>query len=73
MKKYAHLVELNKDKQLLVISRLFEDETKELYTHIDFTKIREQPEKFLRMIGENIFLDTEIGREILTKINYKSP
>ncbi|MDF2179899.1 hypothetical protein P2G88_16725 [Aliiglaciecola sp. CAU 1673] len=74
MNSFVHIVEIDKEKQLIVINRRFENGRVELYSSIDIRELKSNPLLAIFMIGENILLDTEEGRaiidEVVSKGNY---
>lgn len=66
---YRHLIEINEKERLLTIYRVKGSEY-EVYTSVKMpdTKYMDNPkavDDFCRILGENILLDTPIGRKVL--------
>jgi hypothetical protein len=68
MNKYKHIVDIDEETGLLIINRFFEDGRVSLYTHIELSKLKENPKEIIYMIGENILLDSPVGRKFLPKL-----
>lgn len=66
MSKFSHLVKIGEDKQLLIL-RVYEGGKEELYTSIELPDPNNEEElnEFLRLLGENIILDSPIARDLL--------
>jgi hypothetical protein len=67
---FSHLVEIDEDAKKLKIFRVFNDGTNQFYTEVDFPnrKTSDGPrdyEGFMRMLGENILLDSPAARRLM--------
>jgi hypothetical protein len=67
---YNHLIEIGEQDRRLTIYRVYEDGRRELFTaielpaqSIDYNKV--QFEKFCRLLGENLLLDSPKARKLL--------
>jgi disulfide bond formation protein DsbB len=70
MEKYAHLVPVDEEQRHLSIYRVFESGERNLYACVDFPPNvfdvdRKAYERFLRLLGENLILDSPAARKLL--------
>lgn len=70
MENYGHLVEIDPEQKRVTIYRVFESGKRSLYTYVDLPKKtrdedQEAYEKFARLLGENILLDSPTARKLL--------
>lgn len=68
--KYCHLVEVDADKRMLVIHRVYSDARKELFTQVEVPTgeavlDKRKVDEFCRMLGENLLIDSPSARELL--------
>jgi hypothetical protein len=62
---YEHLVCYNTASLFVEIHRIQADGLKILYTEISFDEATKHPfEKFARLLGENIIIDSTVGRDL---------
>jgi hypothetical protein len=72
MESFAHIVEVKRETRKLAISRLYAGGKRELFTEIDFppsgVAIDDAVayEKFTKLLGENLLLDSPLARELLS-------
>lgn len=69
-KNYSHLLEIDEEKRLLIISRVFEDGTRQLFTSVDlpgnaFSDDEQGFRDFAQKLGENLLIDSPIARKLL--------
>jgi hypothetical protein len=67
---FSHLVEVDESNRKIMISRVFSDGRKQLYTEMDFpikslNEREEEYEIFFRNLGESILIDSPIARKII--------
>lgn len=67
---FSHLVEFNEDTNELIISRVFPNGEKQLFTQTELPskkmeQDREQFDAFAKMLGENLLVDSPIARKLL--------
>jgi hypothetical protein len=67
---YSHLVEIDEDKRVVRIERVFSDGRKQLFTEAPFpardaVHAGSGYQKFCQMLGENIILDSPAARRVL--------
>ena len=70
IENYDHLIEVDHEKMLLVIYRVYCDGSKHLFTSIPFpSKLFSEDailfKDFAQKIGENLLIDSPIARSIL--------
>ena len=68
-KSFSHIVEIDESSRQLIIYRLFPNGEKQQYTQTDLPsktidEDRAAFEKFARILGENILIDSPIARSI---------
>ena len=69
-KNYSHLLEIDEKKRLLIISRVFEDGTRQLFTSVDlpdnaFFDDEQGFRVFAQKLGENLLIDSPVARRLL--------
>lgn len=69
-REYVHIVEIDEENRVLKIYRSFLDGSRQLYTEAELpTHASDSPDspytKFVRMLGENILVDSPSARRII--------
>lgn len=69
MKNYSHILEIDEERKLLVINRVFEDGKRQLFTSIDlpgktFSEDEQGFREFAQKLGENLLLDSPVARRL---------
>jgi hypothetical protein len=67
---YSHLVDIDESERKLIVHRVFADGRKELFTQVDLPVAPgntgdKSLEKFCRILGENLLLDSPAARRLL--------
>ena len=65
MQSFSHIVEYSEDEKTVTIYRLRSSGKRELYTRTNFPENPSDAEAFMRMLGENLLIDSSIARKIL--------
>jgi hypothetical protein len=70
MEKFAHLVAVDEQQRRLSIYRAIESGERDLYTYVDFPPDifdadRKAYDGFLRLLGENLIMDSPAARRLL--------
>ena len=66
---YSHVLEIDEEKRLLTIYRVFPDRTKQLFTSVFIPRktVSEDPEvfrSFAQTLGENVLMDSPAARRL---------
>ena len=69
IKNYSHILEIDEERKLLVIKRVFEDGTRQLFTSIalpgkTFPEDEQGFREFAQKLGENLLLDSPVARRL---------
>ena len=70
MENYNHQVEVDEDKRIISIYRLYPSGTKQLFTSVElphktFAQDEEGFRNFARTLGENLLVDSPAARKLL--------
>ena len=69
-RNYSHVLEIDEEKRILTIYRVFDDGSKQLFTSVDFpgkSFFDDEPRfrEFALKLGENLLLDSPAARRLL--------
>lgn len=69
-KNFSHVLDIDEEKRLLIISRVFKDGTKQFFTSIDlpsktFSDDEQGFKYFAQKLGENLLIDSPVARKLL--------
>jgi len=69
-KNYSHVLEIDEEKRLLIINRVFKDGTQQLFTSVDlpgktFSDDEQGFRDFAQKLGENLLIDSPVARKLL--------
>jgi hypothetical protein len=67
---YSHMLEIDEEKRVLIISRVFKDGTKQLFTYVNLPEKTYSDDEsgfreFSKTLGENLLIDSPAARRLL--------